>query len=33
VAAALQEILANEAPVADTLQKFQDEYNAEYAGE
>jgi multiple sugar transport system substrate-binding protein len=33
VAAAMQEILVNEAPIAETLQKFQDEYNAEYAGE
>ena len=33
VAAAMQEILANQAPIAGTLQKFQDEYNAEYAGE
>ncbi len=33
VAAAMQEILANQAPIAETLQKFQDEYNAEYAGE
>jgi ABC-type glycerol-3-phosphate transport system substrate-binding protein len=33
VAAAMQEILANQAPIAETLQKFQDEYNSEYAGE
>ena len=33
VAAALQEILAKDAPIADTLKKFQDEYNADYAGE
>lgn len=33
VAAAMQEILANQAPIAETLQKFQDEYNSQYAGE
>jgi multiple sugar transport system substrate-binding protein len=33
VAAAMQEILAKQAPIAETLKKFQDEYNAEYAGE
>jgi ABC-type glycerol-3-phosphate transport system substrate-binding protein len=33
VAAALQEILAREAPIEATLKKFQDEYNAKYAGE
>lgn len=33
VAAALQEILVKEVPIADTLKKFQDEYNADYAGE
>ena len=33
VAAALQEILTKEAPIAETLKKFEDEYNAEYAGE
>jgi multiple sugar transport system substrate-binding protein len=32
VAAALQEILANQADVAATLQKFEDEWNAKYAG-
>jgi multiple sugar transport system substrate-binding protein len=33
VAVALQEILVNQVPIAETLQKFQDEYNAQYAGE
>lgn len=33
VSAALQEILASEKPIAETLQKFQDEYNSQYAGE
>jgi ABC-type glycerol-3-phosphate transport system substrate-binding protein len=33
VAAALQEIFAKDLPIAETLKKFQDEYNAEYAGE
>ncbi|MCP4401622.1 MAG: extracellular solute-binding protein [bacterium] len=33
VAAAMQEILASQKPIAETLQKFQDEYNSEYAGE
>jgi ABC-type glycerol-3-phosphate transport system substrate-binding protein len=33
VAAAIQEILAQKAPVQATLQKYQDEYNAVYAGE
>ncbi len=33
IAAAMQEILVKQVPIAETLQKFQDEYNAEYAGE
>lgn len=33
VSAALQEILANQAPIAETLKKFEDEYNNQYAGE
>ncbi|MBN1350167.1 extracellular solute-binding protein [candidate division KSB1 bacterium] len=33
VAAALQEILANDQPVRDTLEKFQEEYNRRFAGE
>lgn len=32
VAAALQEILATGSPVEQTLKKFEDEYNAKYAG-
>ncbi|NPV54173.1 MAG: extracellular solute-binding protein [Firmicutes bacterium] len=33
VAAALQEILVNKAPIPKTLKKFEEEYNAQYAGE
>lgn len=33
VAACLQEILAQKAPIEQTLKKFQDEYNTKYAGE
>jgi ABC-type glycerol-3-phosphate transport system substrate-binding protein len=32
VAAALQEILANQSDIAGTLQKFEDEWNTKYAG-
>ena len=31
-AACLQEILVNKAPIAETLKKFEDEWNAKYAG-
>jgi len=33
VAAALQEVLVKKAPVAATLERFQNEYNARYAGQ
>jgi len=33
VASALQEILVSHAPIAETLNRFQDEYNARFAGE
>lgn len=33
VASALQEILVTQAPIPETLKKFQDEYNARFAGE
>jgi ABC-type glycerol-3-phosphate transport system substrate-binding protein len=33
IAAAMQEILAKQAPIAETLKKFEDEYNSKYAGE
>jgi ABC-type glycerol-3-phosphate transport system substrate-binding protein len=32
VAAAIQEILANQADIAGTMQKFEDEWNAKYTG-
>ena len=33
VAAAIQEILTKQVPIAETLKKFQDEFNAQYGGE
>ena len=33
VAACLQEIFATKAPIAETLKKFEDEYNSKFAGE
>jgi hypothetical protein len=32
ISAAFQQIIANNAPIAETLQKAEDEWNGKYAG-